>query len=136
MGDFGHHAEIMGDEQHARAPPLLQFAHELEDLRLCCHVERRGRLIGDQQSWIEHQGGRDHDALALTAGQLVRIDIEQALGLGQPYRAHDIEYAQPAFGRRQRGVDLEHLANLFANRHHRIERRHGFLENHGHARAA
>ena len=86
MGDLGHHAEVVGDEQHAGAAPLLQLADQLQDLRLRRHVERRGRLVGDQQRRVEHQGGGDHDALALAARDLVRIDVDQALRLGQVHR--------------------------------------------------
>jgi len=34
MGDFGDHAEIVGDEQHAGAFVLLQFGDQLQDLGL------------------------------------------------------------------------------------------------------
>ena len=74
---------------------------ELQDLRLRRHVERRGRLVGDQQRRIEHQRGRDHDALALAAGDLVRIDVDQALGLGQVHGAHDLQHALAAVGARR-----------------------------------
>ncbi|MPM98845.1 hypothetical protein SDC9_146035 [bioreactor metagenome] len=45
--DFRDHAKVVRDEQHRRAPALLQLADQLQDLRLRRHVERRGRLIGD-----------------------------------------------------------------------------------------
>ena len=40
----------MGDEQHAGFGAALHFPDELEDLRLRGDVERRGRLVGDQQA--------------------------------------------------------------------------------------
>ena len=48
-------------------------ADQREDLRLRGDVERGRRLVGDQQRGLEHQRHRDHDALALAAGELVRI---------------------------------------------------------------
>ena len=136
MGDLGHHAEVVGDEQHAGAAPLLQLADQPQDLRLGGHVERRGRLVGDQQRGIEHQGGGDHDALALAARHLVRIDVDQALGLGQVHGAHDLQHALAPVGLGELGVDLQHLGDLLAHRHDRVQRGHRLLEDHGHARAA
>ena len=136
VGDLGHHAEVVGDEQDAGAAPVLQLADQLQDLRLRGHVERRGRLVGDQQGRIEHQGRRDHDALALAAGDLVRIDVDQALGLGQVHGAHDLQHALAPVGLGQLGVDLQHLVDLVADPHDRVERGHRLLEDHGHARAA
>jgi hypothetical protein len=36
------------------------------------HVERRDRLVGNDQLRIQRECARDRDALALTAGKLVR----------------------------------------------------------------
>ena len=49
VGDLGDHAEVVGDHDDRRAELLLQVAHQVEDLRLHRHVERGGRLVGDQQ---------------------------------------------------------------------------------------
>ncbi len=56
---LGHHAdplrhppddaEVVGDEQHRHAGLGLEVAEELQDLRLDRHVERRGRLVGDEE---------------------------------------------------------------------------------------
>ncbi len=44
-----HHREIVADEQVGEAEPVLQVAHQVEDLRLHRHVERRGRLVADDE---------------------------------------------------------------------------------------
>ena len=49
------------------------LSHQREDLRLDRDVERRRRLVGDQQQRIAGQRHGDHHALAHAAGQLVRI---------------------------------------------------------------
>jgi hypothetical protein len=49
VGHFGDHAEIVGDQDDRHAGLLLQVAQQIEDLRLHGHVERGGRLVGDQQ---------------------------------------------------------------------------------------
>ena len=136
VGDLRDDAEVVGNEQHAGLLAPLHLTHELQDLRLRRDVERGGRLVGDQQRRIEHQRGCDHDALALAAGKLMRIGIDHLLGIGQMHRAHDLEHALAPLLRIERGVDLQHLADLVADPLDRIERGHRLLEHHGHAGAA
>jgi hypothetical protein len=71
-------AEVMGDEQKAHAQIALQLRQELEDLRLDRDVERRGRLIGDQELWVVRERHGDHHALPLPARQLVGIGAQPA----------------------------------------------------------
>ena len=78
VGDAPHDAEIVGDEQQAHAEPLADVGQQLEDLRLHGDVERGGRLVGDQQIGLVGERHRDHHALALAAGQLMRIGFAAA----------------------------------------------------------
>ena len=57
---------------------------QLEDLRLHGDVERGGRLVGDQQVGLIGERHRDHHALALAAGELVRIARQRLSGSGMP----------------------------------------------------
>lgn len=41
VGDFGHDAEVVGDEQHVGSVFLLQVTDQFEDLQLCGHVKIR-----------------------------------------------------------------------------------------------
>ena len=61
----------------------MQLADQREDLRLRRDVERRRRLVGDQQRGLEHQRHRDHDPLPLAARQLVRIRRHHPRRIGQ-----------------------------------------------------
>ncbi len=99
MRHLGDDAEVVRDEQYARVMALLQLEHELEDLRLRRHVERRGGFVGDQQHRVEHQRHRDHDALALAARELMRITGHHALGLGQQHFADDAQHLGAALVR-------------------------------------
>ena len=67
-----HHRQIVGDQQIGEAEPLLQIAHEIENLRLDRDVERRGRLVADDQIGVRGDRARDRDPLALAAGEFVR----------------------------------------------------------------
>ena len=70
----------MRDEQVGEIVPLLQVAQQIDDLRLDQHVERAGRLVEHDEGRLQHDGARDRDALALAAGELVRI-AEARLGI-------------------------------------------------------
>ena len=61
--------------RYASPKPLLQLDEHVDDLRLDRHVERRHRLVADQQRRLERERARDADALALAAGELVRIAL-------------------------------------------------------------
>jgi hypothetical protein len=49
VGELAHDAQVVGDEQHRHAVLGFSSTQQLEDLRLHGDVERRGRLVGDQQ---------------------------------------------------------------------------------------
>ena len=61
---------------------LCRRCDQLEDLRLHGHVERRRRLVGDQQLRVVDQRHRDHHALAHAAGELVRVGVDAPARLG------------------------------------------------------
>ena len=88
VGILGDDAHVMRDQDDRRAERLLQFAHQVEDLRLDRHIERGRRLIGDQQLRVARQRHRDHHALPHAAGKLVRIGVHAAL------RLRDVDAAQ------------------------------------------
>ncbi len=130
VGHLGHHAHVVGDEEHAHLHLGLQFADELEDLRLDGHVERGGRLVGDQQRWLARQCHRDHHALAHAARELVREAVEHVLRFGD---AHQFEHAQ-RLGARGGTVlvlmDRDGLGDLVAGGEHGVQRGHRLLEDH------
>jgi hypothetical protein len=59
-----------------RCISCLQVHQQVDDLRLDGHVERADRLVADDQLRLEHQRARDADALALAAGELVRVAVD------------------------------------------------------------
>ena len=60
----------------------------LEHLGLDGHVQRGGRLVGDQQLGVERHGHGDHRPLAHAAGELVRVVVDPAVRLRD---AHQLE---------------------------------------------
>ena len=69
-----------------RCEPLLQLEQQIDDLRLHRDVERRDQLVGDQAFGLDGERARDADALALAAGEFVRIAVGR---IGR--QAHEIE---------------------------------------------
>ena len=53
---------------------------EIEDLRLYGHVERRRRLVGDEEPRVAGERDCDHDALPHAAREAVRIVVEALRG--------------------------------------------------------
>jgi hypothetical protein len=49
VGHFSDDAEIVGDEEQREPEALLQVAQQVQDLRLDRDVERRRRLVGDEE---------------------------------------------------------------------------------------
>ncbi len=79
---------------------VLQLGQQLEDLRLHRHVERRGRLVGDQHVGVAGERHGDHHPLPLAAGELVRVGVDPPLGLGDADEAQELDDARAGLGLR------------------------------------
>ena len=69
--------QIVADEEVGEAAPPLQVAQQVDDLPLHGKIERRGRLVEQDEFRVEHQRAGDRDALALAAGEFVREAVER-----------------------------------------------------------
>ena len=116
----------MGDEQVGEAQALLQVLQKVYHLRLDRDVERRDRLVADDQLGLDRERAGDADALSLAARELVRV---AAL---VPGREADLleQLAHPRLllGALGEVMDLQGLADDLADRHARIQRSVGILE--------
>ena len=83
-------AEVVGGEQHRDPPVLHQAAQQGEDLRLDGHVERRRRLVRDDEARLGEQGHRDHQPLALAAAELVGELAERLLRARDLHEVEDL----------------------------------------------
>ena len=84
VADLRRDAQIVGDEQHREAQPAADVGEQLQHLRLHRDVERRDRLVGDQQLGLHRQRAGDADALALAARELVRVAVRAPRGRARP----------------------------------------------------
>ena len=125
--------EVVADEQVGDAEVALQIGHQVEHLRLHRHVERADRLVGDDELRPRDQRARDRDALALAAGELVRVLVH--VGRAQAdrlERLRDTLALRLAVGTADRGQRLgDDAPDALA----RIERAERILEHHLELRA-
>ena len=126
----------MADHQDRRAPLGAQIAHQLDDFRLHGHVERGGRLVGDQEVRTACERDGDHHALTHAAGQLVRVIVHAPLRRGDADARQRLDRELVGFPPALALVQHEHLGDLPAHRRDRVQRRHRLLEDHGDAIAA
>ncbi len=130
VGDLGDHPEIVRDEEDRHVALVPQPAQQVEDLRLDRDVERRRRLVGDQQSRPGSERHGDHHALLLAAGHLVRIAVEAPFRLGDADLGEELEHPQPGFAPAHLLVGADRLDDLLADLEDRVERRARLLEDH------
>ena len=123
-------AEVVRDHDHGGAEIVLDPLEQGEDLRLRRHVERRRRLVGDDQIGVVDQRHRDHHALAHAARELVRVVVDPALGAGDPDGLQQLEGAGVRLFARHVVVQHHRLRQLASDLVHRVQRRHGVLEDH------
>ena len=122
----------MSDEDDGHAGLGLQLLHQIQDLGLDGHIERRGRLVADEQGRFAGQRHGDHHPLAHAAGEIVGISRETLGRLGDPHLLQHGDGGVTALGLAVIGaVEAKHLHQLIADRLHRVERRHGLLKDHG-----
>jgi hypothetical protein len=84
IGGAGDEAEVVGDQHDACAGHLTGGFEHLEHLRLDRDVERRGRLVGNDQVRGVGDRHRDHCSLAHAAGELVRERRDSGRGVRDP----------------------------------------------------
>ena len=118
--------EVVRDEEVREAEVPLEVLEQVEDLRLDRDVERRDRLVADDQLRAQGERARDADSLALAARELVRIAVREAR-----VEADDVEQladADAAVAARADPVHDQRLADDVSDRHPRVERRVRVLE--------
>jgi hypothetical protein len=120
----------MGNDDQPHPRGCLQFLQQTEYLGLDGDIERRGRLIGDQELRTTGDRHGDHHALAHATGHLMRVVVKPALGVGNPHLPQELDRAVAGFLARDVGVTPDCLDQLISDGNDRIERCHRILEDH------
>src|SRR5260221_5010481 len=126
MTDMLDDGEIVGDEKIGQSELALQIHQQVDDLRLDRGGEGGERLVANDERGVEREGGRDADALALAAGEFVRIALHRLAA-----QADLLEKDGDAAGEVRAVGDLvvaQRLANDITDIHARVERGIGILE--------
>ena len=76
VADVPHDGEIVRDEDQRQTHLGLQIHQQIDDLRLDRDIEGRDRLVADNQLRLVDDRPRDADALALPAGEFMRIAVD------------------------------------------------------------
>ena len=122
--------EVVGDEDDRHPGLLLQLDEEGEDLLLHGDVDRRRRLVGEQQLGTGGNGHRDHHPLAHATGKLVRVVPRPLGGRGDADGAQEIDGALGRLLVGEAEPDAQHLGKLRADRVDRVEGGARVLEDH------
>jgi hypothetical protein len=110
----------VADEQVGEAVAGLQFAQQLDDLRLHRHVERRGWLVGHDKPGLQHECAGDRHALALAAGEFVRVALGR-LGVEPDLSERGLDEPSALAGARRKAVHPEPLLDDLRDRQPRRE---------------
>ena len=129
VAQVGQHRQVVADHQQPDVELRDQVLQHVEHLRLHHHVQRGGRLVGDDQPRPAGQRHRDHHPLLLAAGDLVRVRARPCS------RQPDLleQLADPAVDPLLRQVGLvqpDRLGDLGPDPLHRVERVQRALEDH------
>ena len=130
IGGLGDHPHVVGDHHDRHAELVAQIHQQFEDLCLDGHIQRGRRLIGDQQPRAADQRDRQHDALTLAAGQLMRIIGHARSGGGDSDLLQHLDGAGETILLGQAFMRADRFHDLLANGEDRVQRGHRFLENH------
>ncbi len=133
--DVARAREVVRHVEKRDVPVALQIEDQVEDPEPDRDVEHRRRLVGEDHLRLDRERARNGDALALAAGELVRVLLRDLLGRHEPDRVEQLVHAVEHVGLRHDPVDQQRPRDVVVDALGRIERRERVLEDHLHARA-
>jgi hypothetical protein len=120
----------VGDEEVCELEVGLEVFEQVDDLGLDRDVERRHRLVADDEVRVEREGAGEADPLALTAGKLMRVP-RGCIGR-EPDDLEQLAHTPRGVLLAGDAVHPQRLPHDPADAVPRIQRRVGILENHLH----
>ena len=130
VGDVTHDREVVRDEEIGQLEVSLELFEQIDDLRPNRNVERRDRLVADDEVRIHRERARDSDPLSLAARELVRVARRSIL---RQTDAHEqIAHAPVRVALRREPMHAHRLGDHPTHRVPRIQGRERILEDHLH----
>ena len=130
VAGLGDDAHVMRHQHHRGAVVAPQALDQRDDLRLHGHVERGGRLVGNDQFGLGADRKRDHDALAHAAGEFMRVGDDALFRGGNADLGEQVDGAFARGGFREAGMGADGLDDLVADFVERIEAGQRILKDH------
>src|SRR5262249_54054202 len=75
--NVSNRTQIVRDKKIGQVLFAAQSFEQVHDLRLNGNVESRNRFVGNDEIRIDCESACDADALALTAGKLMRVSLDK-----------------------------------------------------------
>ena len=91
IGHVPHDAEIVGDEEVGDLLLCLEFDEQVEDRSLHRHIQRRRRLVANDELRVAREGAGDREPLLEASRQLPRTLAH--VSLGEAHRTHQLEHS-------------------------------------------
>ena len=130
--DLRNHRQVMGNQNDRQVFGCVEFFQQSQNVRLHCYIQRRGRLIRQQQTGPAGHGRRNHRALLHAAGQLVRVVVRPLRGMVQFDLEQALNGGRACFRRPDAIVVNQGFADLLADLHQRVKVGCRILKNHRH----
>ena len=138
VAELGSKRQVVGDQDDAGAVVAVDAPHDVHNLGLNGDVQRRGRLVGEDQGRLANETDGNQRALLHAAGELVRVITVARFRRRDADFAHHLQHplflpvgapvnATPP---RQETVQPQGLADLLADRENGIERALRVLKDH------
>jgi hypothetical protein len=130
VGQPGDDAEVMGDPDERHPELVRELLDDGEDLRLDGDVERRRRLVGDDECGTMEERDRDRHALPHAARELMRVGREPLLRRGNPDHTERVARTRHRLPEARLLVREHRLHHLGSDAEHRVQRHHRILKDH------
>ena len=129
VGNVFDHRHVVGDEHIGQPHLFLQILQKVQDLRLDGNIQRRDRLITDNELRVHRQGAGNADALAAATVQFVRVTVFQPLRQADQFHQFIYALVDCLLALYDAG-DFQRFGNQLGDAHAGIQRGVRILEDH------
>ena len=130
IGHLRDNTQVMRNDNDGHVQFFLKVQHQLQNLCLNRNVQSGRRLICDQDRRLHNESHSNHNTLAHTAGELMRILLHTALRIIDTDHLEHLDGIGLSLFLGLIRMDTDCFRNLISYRVDRIQRCHRILEDH------